>query len=76
MSSWDLPWASGKRQGYSYIANLKNSIGEEDSSNGALVLGYNHNVPGTPGVNEAIPLIGRWIARESEAYLNGSFIRS
>ena len=76
MPSWGLPWASGKRRGFSYRGKLENSIGEEDSSKGALVLGYNHNIPGTPGVNETIPLIGRCIARESEDYLSGSFIRS
>ena len=70
MPSWDLPWTSGKRRGCSYRGRLENLTREEDSSNGILVLGYNHNIPNTPGVNEVIPSIARWIARESEAYLS------
>ena len=68
--SWDLSWTRGKRRGYSYRGKLKNLTKEEVSSDGILVLGFNHNIPRTPGVNTVIPSIGRWIARESEAYLS------
>lgn len=69
--SWDLSWNSGvRRPGYSHRGMLANLTGEVDSANGILILGFNHNIPSTPGVNEVIPSIGRWIARESEAYLS------
>ena len=70
MTSLDLPWTHGKRRGCSYRGRLENLAGEAASSSGILVLGYNHNIPGTPGVNRVIPTIGRWIARESETYLS------
>ena len=78
MSSRDL---SQKRErvvtGHSYKGMLDGLIGTEDYAHKVLVLGFNHNIQGSFGISKAVvSSIERWVAREGEAYLAGSFIKT
>ena len=78
MPSWDLARSTGTDfAGYSYRGTLEGPPNIEDPVQSVLVLGFNLNIQGTPGVGESvISSIGRWVAREGEAYLSGNFIRT
>ncbi len=61
MDDWTLNWKNGPRFGFAYrgVVSCFPSI---VMNRKLLVLGYNHNIPNTPGVSNVVDSIKEWIA--------------
>lgn len=61
MDDWTLPWKNGPRSGFAYrgVASCLPSIA---LNRRVLILGYNHNIKGTPGVLDVADSIKDWVA--------------
>lgn len=63
ISDWSLSWRSGVRTGRAYWGTVDTLCGVELRKT-INVLGYNHNIQGTPGVTTVvIDAIGSWISK-------------
>lgn len=61
MDDWTLHWKTGPRCGFAYRGVIDRLQGF-NLARTVLVLGFNHNIPDTPGVSYVIDPIKDWIA--------------
>ena len=60
IDDWTLQYSNGPRCGFAYRGVIDSLPGIKLPRR-VLILGYNHNVPGTPGVSKVVDSIGEWI---------------
>ena len=60
MDNWTLHYKNGPRLGFAYCG-VVNCLPNIPLNREILVLGYNHNIPGTPGVSKVVDSIEEWI---------------
>ncbi len=66
MSDWSLRWNSDVRKGYAYWGMVDTLCGVKLYRT-VKVLGFNHNIQGTPGVTtEIVDAIGNWISKREK----------
>ena len=64
MDDWTLSYENGPRCGFAYIGVVDHYPGIALNRR-VLVLGYSHNIQGTPGVVKVANSIGDWVAKNS-----------